>query len=58
MGEILYGRTPQGQMLYDFGFAHLTEKWLARKYRMPIARVRDLKRRVRSAHRVLRRRKR
>lgn len=47
MGEIVYGRTKIGQMLYDFGFAKLTDKWLARKYAMRIVAVRDLKKRVR-----------
>jgi len=43
MSEIAYGPTPQGQKLYDFGFAKLTDKWLARKYQMPLPEVRRLK---------------
>lgn len=44
---IVYGRTPLGQKLYDFGFAKLTDKWLARKHGMPIGEVRELKAAVR-----------
>jgi len=49
MAEVLFGRTAKGQMLYDFGFSKLTEKWLARKYRMSIAEVRKLKATARAA---------
>lgn len=44
---IAYVRTPLGQKLYDFGFAKLTDKWLARKYLMPIGEARELKAAVR-----------
>ena len=46
---IVYGRTELGQRVYDFGFAKLTDRWLARKYKMPIADVRALKARLRKA---------
>lgn len=45
----VYGRTSEGQMLYDFGFSDLTEKWLARKYNMRLAEVRSLKKSTRDA---------
>lgn len=41
--EPLYGRTAIGQLIYDLGFAKLTDKWLARKHRMPIAEIRHLR---------------
>lgn len=43
----MYGRTPMGQLLYDLGFARLTDAWVARKHRMPIAQVRRMKKRLR-----------
>lgn len=47
--ELMYERTPEGQMLYDFGFSDLTEKWLAQKYKMPISKVKELKKTARIA---------
>ncbi len=41
--EYVYGRTPMGQLLYDLAFAKITEKWIARKHHLPIAKVRHLK---------------
>jgi len=38
--EILFGRTPLGQLLYDLAFARLSDRWIARKHKMPIAEVR------------------
>ena len=38
--EILFGRTPLGQLLYDLAFARLSDKWIARKHKMPIDEVR------------------
>ena len=49
MSDPLYGRTPLGQLLYDLGFTRLTEKWLARKHKMPVAEVRRLRKIVRKA---------
>lgn len=40
MHEIRYGRTPIGQLLYDLAFAKLSDRWIARKHRMPVAEVR------------------
>ena len=42
-GEILYGRTPMGQLLYDLAFTNLPAKYLARKHRTPVARIRFLR---------------
>ena len=47
--SVRFGRTDIGQAVYDFGMAKLTDKWLARKYKMPIGKVRELKKKVRKA---------
>jgi hypothetical protein len=47
MTEILYKRTPLGQLIYDLGFTRLNERYLARKHRMPVAEVRRLRAAVR-----------
>jgi len=39
--EILYGRTPLGQLVYDLGFTKLGDKYLARKHGLPIQKIRD-----------------
>lgn len=46
MAEVTYGKTPGGQMLWDFGLSKLSDSYLARKYYMPIARVRKLRAKV------------
>ena len=38
--EIFFGGTPLGQLLYDLAFARLSDRWIARKHKMPIAEVR------------------
>lgn len=45
--DLLYGRTPTGQLIYDLGFAKLSDKWLARKHKMPISEIRKLRKAVR-----------
>ena len=42
MSEVSYGRTPQGQLLYDLAFAQLTPKHIARKHGIPIESVRRM----------------
>lgn len=39
----LYGRTPLGQLLYDLAFTDLTDKYLARKHRLPIQSIRNMR---------------
>lgn len=41
--EVTYGRTPEGQLLYDLAFVKRTDKWLARKHQIPIAEIRNLR---------------
>ena len=41
--KVKFGRTAIGQLVYDLGFAKLTDKWLARKHRIPINQVRALR---------------
>lgn len=43
MAEITYGRTSEGQILYDLAFTNLSAKYLARKHRWPIADIRRLR---------------
>lgn len=43
MGQVLYGRTPGGQLFYDLAFTDLSEPWLARKHKMPRAEVNRLR---------------
>ena len=45
--ETIFTRTPQGQLLYDLGFAKISEAWIARKHHLPIDKVRELKAKVR-----------
>ena len=40
---IVFGRTPLGQLLYDLGFTQLSERYLARKHRLPVAKIRTLR---------------
>lgn len=42
-GQIVYGRTPQGQLLYDLAFTNLAAKYLARKHRIPVASIRRMR---------------
>ena len=39
--EAFYGRTPIGQLIYDLGFTTLTDKHLARKHGLTLAKIRD-----------------
>jgi hypothetical protein len=41
--QIVYGRTPEGQLVYDLAFTNLPPKYLARKHRIPMARIRYLR---------------
>jgi hypothetical protein len=38
--QILYGRTPLGQLVYDLGFAKLKDATIARKHGMTLEQVR------------------
>lgn len=38
-----YGKTPQGQLLYDLAFTNLDAKYLARKHKMSVKDVRRLR---------------
>jgi DNA helicase HerA-like ATPase len=40
MSEIAYGKTPLGQLIYDLGFTKLSDRYLARKHRLPITDIR------------------
>lgn len=40
MTEVLYGKTPEGQLIYDLAFTDLSDRYLARKHRVPIAGIR------------------
>jgi hypothetical protein len=41
--EVLYGKTPEGQLVYDLCFVDRTDKWLARKFGIPIAKIRAMR---------------
>ena len=43
MSEIVYGKTPLGQLLYDLAFTDLSPHYLARKHCLPINEVRRLR---------------
>jgi hypothetical protein len=43
MGVIYYGRTPEGQLIYDLAFLNLTDRWLARKHKLPVAVIRRMR---------------
>lgn len=43
MSEITYGRTAIGQLLYDLAFTNATTRWLARKHKMPVAKIREMR---------------
>jgi hypothetical protein len=45
--EVTYGRTPLGQLVYDLGFTKLDDSYLARKHKLPIAKVRDYRAAIR-----------
>lgn len=49
MGEIVFERTPTGQLLYDLCFTDLTPSYLARKHGIPAAEIRDLRSKARRA---------
>lgn len=38
-----YGKTPIGQLLFDLAFTKTTDKWLARKHKLPLRSIRDLR---------------
>jgi hypothetical protein len=40
---VTYGKTPQGQLLYDLAFTNLGTKYLARKHKKPVAEIRRLR---------------
>lgn len=40
---VLYGKTPEGQLLYDLCFVNLTDRWIARKHHISIINVRSLR---------------
>lgn len=40
---IVYRKTKSGQLLYDLAFTNLDEHYLARKHKMPVAKVRLLR---------------
>ncbi len=44
--KTVYGRTGIGQFIYDFGFANLTDRWLARKHKVPLSKVQEYRRSV------------
>lgn len=44
--EVVYGRTNVGQFIYDLAFAKLSDRWLARKHRQPIAVIRSTRARL------------
>jgi hypothetical protein len=37
---VMYARTDWGQFIYDIGFTNLSDQYLARKWQMPIAKIR------------------
>ena len=41
--DIVYGRTPEGQLLYDLAFTNLSGKYLARKHGIPVNRIRRMR---------------
>ena len=40
---VAYGKTQKGQLVYDLGFTKLSERYLARKHKMPVTNIRDLR---------------
>lgn len=44
-----YAKTPLGQRIYDFGMSTVSDRWLARKYNLPIAEARRIRDRIRRA---------
>ena len=41
--EIVYGRTPRGQLLYDLLMTELTPAYLARKHHLPVSKIREMR---------------
>jgi hypothetical protein len=41
--EIVYGRTPIGQLVYDLAFTDLSDRYLAGKHHLPVAKIRELR---------------
>ena len=41
--QVYYGKTPQGQLMYDLCFVTLTNRWIARKHGIRLAEVRKLR---------------
>lgn len=41
--EPLFTRSALGQLVYDLLFTHLSERYLARKHRIPVARIRNMR---------------
>lgn len=40
---IVYRKTKSGQLLYDLAFTNLDERYLARKHKRPVAKIRSLR---------------
>lgn len=38
-----YGKTPLGQLLYDLAYTNLSNSYLARKHRQPVASIRRMR---------------
>ena len=47
--EIAFERTPLGRIIYDLGFVKRSDKWMARKHRLPVAHIRALRIEIRKA---------
>lgn len=43
MAETTYGKTPLGQLLYDLAFTDLKDRYLARKHRLPVQSIRNMR---------------
>jgi hypothetical protein len=41
--EVAYGKTPEGQLLYDLCFTDLSATYLARKHKLPADRIRAMR---------------
>ncbi len=37
---VVFEKTPRGQLIYDLCFEKLTDKWLARKHKVPLEVIR------------------
>lgn len=41
--EVMFTGTPLGRLIYDLGFTTLSDSYLARKHRKPVAKIRELR---------------